>query len=494
MKLFKYLILSAAAFSAVGFASCQKEDVYFDSENQSKPMSISQVYLEDYKSSVPDRPVDFARLGQMLRFEGSGFMGVRKVYINGYDTYFNRAYVTDHSMIVSINTKTPVTDCDPELRNTIRLVKDKIEYTYEFSIRNGYTTITQISNTLPKAGQTVILYGSYLHEPTRIVLPGNVEADPATYDYDKVDGEWCSFVMPSGVTEGGSVTFESPNGIALSPNYFNEKRGMMLNFDDFTEQGAWSWSETGSMISNNREDGDLVEDPTGVNGWCVQIVPDRLLANGIPANKTRVTECHTSGDADWENWSRLADLIPADTPLTEVAFQFDILCPQPWTSGGMLQIQSINNYSFGGFGSDDDKNTNGQLYVWAPWLETGLGGDIIPFQTETWQTITIPWSKFHKYANMIADGESPTFQNVIDDRNAATYHNFGIGFSNKDFSYVNASGSTVDFESFVWTGPKVYLDNWRIVPCKTFESSDYPEDEEEAEAPAPSPEQPEDGE
>lgn len=485
MKIYKYFILSAAAFGALAFVSCNQDDVYFDPDNQSKPMSIKQIYLEDYKSDVPDRPIEFARLGQMLRFEGEGFMGVRKVYINGYDTYFNRAYVTDNSMIVSVNTKTPVTDCEPELRNTIRLVKDNVEYTYEFSIRNGYSTISRINNTLPTPGQTVVLYGAYLHEPSRIVLPGNVEADPATFDYD-ADGEWCSFTMPQGVAEGGAIVFESPNGVTQSPAYFNERRGMLLNFDDFNNQGAWSWSETGSMISNNREDGDLVEDPTGVNGWCVQIVPDRLLANGVPANKTRVSECHTSGDADWEDWARLADLIPAETPLTEVAFQFDILCPEPWTSGGMLQIQSINNYSFGGFGSDDDKNTNGQLYIWAPWLETGLGGDIVPFQAETWTTVTIPWSDFHKYANAIADGETQTFQNVIDDRNAATYHNFGIGFSNKDFSYTNAAGTSVDFESFVWTGPKVYLDNWRIVPCKAFEPSDYdnPDDEDATDEPS----------
>lgn len=492
MKLYN-IILSVAALGSLASASCNKEDVYFNDENQSKPMTIIQVYLEDYKSSVPDRPVEFVRLGQMIRLEGSGFVGVKKVYINGYDTYFNRAYVSDHSMIVTVNTKTPVTDCEPDLRNTIRLVKDNTSLSYEFSIRNGYSVIKQISNTLPKAGETVILYGSYLHEPTRIILPGNIEADPATFDYDEVDGEWCSFVMPSGVNQGGAIVFESPNGLVESPAYFNEKRGMLLNFDDFNQQGVWSWSETGSMISNDPEDGDLVQDPLGQNGLCVQIVPDRLLTDGIAINKGRVTECHTSGDAEWENWSRLADLIPADTPLTEVAFQFDILCPEPWTFGGMLQIQSINNYNFSGFGSDDDNNKSGQLFIWAPWLENGDSGAVIPFQAETWTTVTIPWSKFHKYANEILDGESPTFQEVIDDRNAATYHNFGIGFSNKDFTFMNEKGLETEC-SGMWTGPKVYLDNWRIVPCKAFEASDYPEEDEETEAPALTPNESEDAE
>lgn len=67
MKNFKYFMLPALTLCSIGLASCNDDDEYFDEDNQSVAMSISQVYLEDYKSSVPDRPVEFARLGQMLR-------------------------------------------------------------------------------------------------------------------------------------------------------------------------------------------------------------------------------------------------------------------------------------------------------------------------------------------------------------------------------------------------------------------------------------------
>jgi len=96
---------------------------YFDEKYQSTAIRIDKVYLEDVDSDVPDREVDFARQGQLIRLEGTGFMGMKHVYINGYDTYFNRAYVTDNSMLVTINSKTPITDADPEDRNVIRLVK-----------------------------------------------------------------------------------------------------------------------------------------------------------------------------------------------------------------------------------------------------------------------------------------------------------------------------------------------------------------------------------
>ena len=91
-------------------------------------------------------------------------------------------------------------------------------------------------------------------------------------------------------------------------------------------------------------------------------------------------------------------------------------------------------------------------------------------------------ANINKYADLLADPEAqaPTFQMVIDDRNAATYPNFGVGFVNSDFDYTNAAGEKVTLKSSVFTGPSVYFDNWRVVPYKAFVPSDYeePEDEE----------------
>lgn len=211
----KFQYIAAAAVLLAGFtSSCNDDDAYFESDAQKTPMKITKVYLEDYKSSVPDREVEFARLGQMLRLEGSGFYGVKKVYINGYDTYFNRAYVSDGSMIVSINSKTPVSDCDESVRNTIRLVKDgDNEFVYTFLIRNGYSIIENISNTLPQPGETVTVTGTYLHETSKITLPGGIEVTEGIVNDE--DGEWFTFVMPSGVTEGGPII---PRALTASPS------------------------------------------------------------------------------------------------------------------------------------------------------------------------------------------------------------------------------------------------------------------------------------
>lgn len=464
MKIKNYIRLAAISLVAIGAAGCTETDEYFNEEYQSTPISVTKIFLEDAESSVPDREVEFARLGQMIRIEGKGFLGLRKVYINGYETYFNRNYVTDNSMLISLNSKTPIVNAEPEDRDIIRFVKDETEYSYNFTIRAASPTVQAVSNTLPLAGETVTVYGTGLQETTSIQLPGGVIVDSGITSDDE-DGEWFSFVMPEGVTASGAIVATCANGTAQTPGYFNNRDCMVLDFDGTYKQGYWSWSETGSMIN----DEDLVDDPQGKRGKVLQLVPDRLLANGISSAKSRVTECWTAGSEDEaSDWSRMTSYIPAETPVTDIAFQFDILCPDPWAGTGQLEIALINNYNLGGYTSDDN-NAKGLTMFFIPWVQMGQ-----PFSCSEWTTVTIPFSEMGKYKAAIDDKETatPTLADIIADRQAATYCNFGMGFVNSDFTY-----NDVEYKSEWFYGPKIYIDNWRVVPCKSVVISDFPEDE-----------------
>jgi len=78
-----------------------------DDSDSNAAMTINKIYLENAKAtdSITDREVTFARLGQLIRIEGSGFTGLKHIYINGYDTYFNNALLTDNNVWVTLNTK-----------------------------------------------------------------------------------------------------------------------------------------------------------------------------------------------------------------------------------------------------------------------------------------------------------------------------------------------------------------------------------------------------
>ena len=69
MKNSKYIWLFGLLFVSLVFVGCNDEDEYFDTKYQATDITINKIYLEDHKSSVPDRPVDFARLGQLIRVE-----------------------------------------------------------------------------------------------------------------------------------------------------------------------------------------------------------------------------------------------------------------------------------------------------------------------------------------------------------------------------------------------------------------------------------------
>ncbi len=265
MKNMKYLWLSCLAIVAGGFlTACDDDD-----DNDSTPITVNAVYLQDVDSSVPDREVDFARLGQLVRIEGSGFKGLKKIYVNGYDTYFNNALMTDLNVWVTLDSDTPIDKAEESVRNTIRFVKNGTETTYSFTIRAASPSVSSVNNTLPMAGETVVVYGTNLQETTQLTLPGGVIVTDIESDDD---GEWYSFVMPEGCTESGCILSEGANGSASTPAYFNESGGMILNFDGTGDMGSWS-ATYGSD--------DLATDPLGTGrGTVVPAVPASVVADG----------------------------------------------------------------------------------------------------------------------------------------------------------------------------------------------------------------------
>ena len=70
MKKLKYIWTLYLVLLSIGFIACNEDDKYFDKDVQNSPITISKIYLEDAESTVPDREVTFARLGQIIRIEG----------------------------------------------------------------------------------------------------------------------------------------------------------------------------------------------------------------------------------------------------------------------------------------------------------------------------------------------------------------------------------------------------------------------------------------
>ena len=454
----KYMFFLAAAAS---LAACSNDD----SLNTAQ-MVIDKVYLEDTKATdgITDREVTFARLGQTLRIEGSGFTGLKHIYINGYDNYFNNALMTDNNVWVTLNSNIPVAKATEDVRNKITFTKDAGTTTKEFAIRASSPVITGINNTLPMPGETVKVTGQNLENTTKVVLPDSTVVTDITSDED---GEWFTFKMPSGVASvGGSLNTEGVNGPAVSPAMFNNNNCYIINFDGKGTQGSWS-----ATFGPD----DLVDDPLNSGrGKVIKIIPDSYLADnptGVKAGVSNIKGFYTAGndDAD-DDWSRMTTYIPGTTPVDSVALQFDVYCPEVWTGTGQIEFTLQNNLSNYGLGSGCTKyNADylNQAYAWVPWFDRETG-KISEYKTEGWQTVTIPLSSFGNYTN---DEKTWTFQNVIDDKNGGSYRNLGVLFCNPDISWTLDAG-TVEIPSQDINIP-IYIDNLRIVPITTKTISDF---------------------
>lgn len=430
------------------FNACDNND-----SSSGGPITISKVYLEDVNSSVLDREVTFARLGQLIRVEGTGFTGLKKVYINGYETYFNVVFVSDTSMLINVSADTPTIDADPAVRNTIRFVNDSNEIIYSFNIRSGAPKITSISNTMPKAGEVITIYGTGLTEVNKVVFPGNIVVTSGiTSD---VKGEFFTVTVPAGVAaEGGSLLVESANGGVYSPAYFNFKKGVILDFDGNGTQGFWGSST--SMIKDTDLLSSVIGAGTFSQGKYVPHRPSRIAS--FAAGTNRCSEVWTAGNGV-DNWrGQLTPYIPASTPLNQVAFQFDIYVPNEWSTG-FLKVCLINNFNGGEW--------TGACYNYVPWIVNGKSAAV---KSKGWITVTIPLNKLYYFSKA-----EYTFDDLLKYREAATYQNFGIYFENSDVKLANVTGesSEVVFASAA-ASVNVYTDNWRIVSLKTPTYSDFP--------------------
>lgn len=463
MKTMKYIWTLCLAVVALGLTGCKDDD----NGGSGTQMRIDKVFLENINDEVnKDREVEFARLGQLIRIQGSGFTGLKKIYINGYETYFNNALMTDNNIWVTLNSETPVDKADDDVRNTIILHKsDNNRLVYDFIIRASAPSISSCDNTLPKAGETVTVYGTNLQETTQVTLPDGTVVTEESIVSDE-DGKWYSFIVPAAANLSvvGSLTSEGANGTAVTPSFFNDFRNYVTNFDGLGELGSWSATYSPD---------DLVDDPlnSGRGKVCQIVPPVKLDAGGLDAGSNALMWATAGNDNKADDWTaRMYASIPATTSAANVALQFDVYCPEPWDNTGQIEISLQNNLSNYGYGSSGTKYS-AEYYntatVWVPWFNETDGSHAAWTTGERWQTITIPMTKIGKYDP--TENPNATFANICEDRNAGSYRNFLIFFVNSDLED-EALGVKYPASLF---NQKIYVDNIRVVDITPVSVSDF---------------------
>ena len=421
------------------FISCNKNNDY---PSNNDPIVVKSVHLSDAKDVVLDRTVSFARLGQLLRIEGTGFLGMQKVYINGVSAYFNTTLMSNTSMIVRVPGNAPTVEAAEDVRNTIRFVKsDNNQTVYTFDIRMAAPTVTNISHTLPQAGERIYIYGTNLYEINKVTFPGNVVVT-TDIESDNEKGTYCTLIVPAGITQSGAVLVEGSAGGAYSPRYFNFKEGLYMT--DFSNDPHHSWS---SGVSGNLT--DII--PTAGDGPKSQGIYRAYNVNGdlIPAAKVDVG-FYWANSGDWSTVFT-ESVIPSTTSTALCGVQMDVYFEGEWNSGTIRFVVA------------DGAGASRYCMLYTPWV---VNGRKVEFTNPGgWFTITFPFSNS-------PDFDEKSFAEVTNAVNTASYKQWGPHFDNTDIT-TGSGASLVVLQPSEPTNVIIYFDNFRIVPLDVMTYSDY---------------------
>ena len=429
----KYLLLLGLIAAIIPFNSCK--DVNENGGGNSAAPVIKAVYLEDAQSSVPDRKVDFARLGQTIRLEGESFLGVSKLFVNGYEILFNPALMTNTSMWFQISGKVPTIDALEDVRNTIRLEKGSQSCVYDFEIRAAAPAITSISHTMPQAGDRITVYGTGLQEISSVTFPGNVVVTDGIVSDDET-GKFFEVTVPSGVSDdGGSIYAVSSNGGVYSPACFNYKKGLLHNFDDVQN---YSW---GSGVDNTALTAVIPATGTGPKsqGGYQVFNSSGSLAGG-------------TDQRFWLNSTNVMAImgnIPPSTSADECGIQMDIYVDGAWNSG-LIRFATADGYGETKYAMLYYPNSPG-AYDPSAFVNPGA-----------WFTITLPFGSSNDFSGK-------TLADVITQMSAASYKQCGPWLDN-----TNRKGE--DLFTPAPATEKVYFDNIRVVPLTKPAYTDFPDE------------------
>ena len=418
----------------VALLSCRKDLP----AGASKTIIVDSITL--HNATTTTTIVTKASLGTLLRINGAGFSTTKAVYLNGIKATVNPNYVTEHNIIMNIpSTLAYGSDvADASLRNTIRIVTEYDDYTFRFPILGPAPVVSDVSHSLPRAGEKLLIYGSNLRDIDSVVLPGNVVLTSGQFqlssDYTKIT----LTVPPNAITTPGGIYVHGDNGQAYGYNYMN--RSQCVFIQKFANDTAVTGG-TGDCYKRAYNYGTTISGnqtallPASGDG---HKNPDTYRMVPVAAGDVAIDQ--TAGGFDFFTCPAITSVLNtsggAITPASacnNLALQFDMYIPVDWSSG-FIRFEFVK-------GSSDWR------YTYAPWA---VNGSVVPVKMTGWQTVTMPLSAF-KALN------GKTYQYLMDQ--APTKGGF-FGFINS--AYTDASGKVLAAAAI--KNFQLSFGNFRIVP------------------------------
>ena len=360
------LVLSVCM--TVFFTSC--EDNYTGQYQMTDGVPVI-TFIRYQNSDQAGQLLDGAYMGDNILIIGDNLTSIQEILFNNVKAVLNINLITKNTLFVNVPKDLPSVRTDKIYFITGK--KDTVKYNFEVKI--PAPTIDRMKCEFLPEGADVVVYGDYFlaTDPSRIkVFIGDYEiptADIVSYEKTQV-----VFKAPPMNIKGPLEVKTLYGNSGRTKDIFRDSRGMITTFDD-DYPIVPGWGNPKNIESNPeyalvgnymRFSGNIAESNTGKWG---QMDADMTF--------------HYWGE---DNGKPTGNLFPSDPKTSTLKFEVNVV--RPWSALAM-------QFFFGPQGM-----TNGPMWdngwpvgLWTPWA---IGGNVVPYTTDGWITVSMPLSEFTK--------------------------------------------------------------------------------------------------
>ena len=387
------LLLSVVMTSAAIFTvSCEDEPDKYEIAGGTPEI----IYIRTV--SNPDSLITAAYTGSIIAICGNNLRSVVELYFNDQKATLNTSYMTDHTIIVDVPSALPNNPTD----KIYMVNKDGVTTSYDFSVTIPAPTLSNMLCEIVKPGEVATINGDYLLDYEDYPMVIEMPDGQTITDFTKQSQYSVSFVVPEGCTKSGAITVTTKYGSTVSSLFnFNDKRGLLFDFDGETGLGNHGWHNAVIASDENSIDGNYMQLGDGSSTMDDATWNDSQFAFEYWPGNWEDPETYTAVDG-----IRLTDLVDF-TDYSNMAFKFELCVPSSnsWSAGALQVIPAGVEYvSYGSAQTDAYGNAAAgcnNTYVsgdecpralYRPWVSDGS------YDTgDKWVTVTLPIGTDFKY-------------------------------------------------------------------------------------------------
>lgn len=337
LRYFTFAIL-LAVWGGVCFTACS------DDEESGNPKVH---YVRITNPAASDSLLVGAYMGNLIAIIGEDLQNLHELWFNDQKAKLNPAYITGHSVLVSVPSVIPSTVTD---QMTFKFAGGQT-VTYPFKVLVPAPVVTSMVCEYVPAGEVAILRGNYflpakeLAEPI-VYFPNNVKAtEIVSYSMTEIQ-----VVVPEGAVSG-PISVESIYGTSRSSFHFRDKTNLILDFETSSYGNPWSLGAFGSEGGPSGQYLRFVKESFGAWSWLNEMMfgywarsgaGEKPIATGDPSKLELVFE------ANVPTWSDVPMLIWFDKIGTPEGMNPDGSEPQahwkPYNKDGVKSTYTTNGW------------------------------------------------------------------------------------------------------------------------------------------------------